>query len=88
MNAHKNMRHLVIAIAIVKLGDAARADHVHKLAEAARPLGDGHGENRFVALAQFAALGHMAQAVEIHVCAAAHGNQRFIGKAVLRDVGF
>ena len=30
----------------------------------------------------------MAQAVEIHVCAAAHGNQRFIGKVVLRDVGF
>ena len=30
----------------------------------------------------------MAQAVEIHVRAAAHGNQRFIGKMMLRDVGF
>ena len=88
LDAHENMRHFVVAVAVVEFGDVAAAQHVDKFQKAAGFFGNRHGENAFVTFAQFAALGNVAQAVEIHVGAAGNGNQGLALRPIAGDIGF
>ena len=63
LHANKNVRLAVGVVAVVELGDLPFADRLAEGLEAARPLGDGHRDDRLALLAQFGALGHVAQAV-------------------------
>ena len=76
--AHEDMGVCSVADAVVELGHVARAarqvaNHLAKAAETPALLGDGDGQQRFALLAHLGALGHEAQAVEIHVGAAQDG---------------
>ena len=64
-----------VGVAVVELGDRALAEERAELAKAARPLGNGHGEDRLALLAQLGTLGDEAQAVEVHVGAAGDRDQ-------------
>ena len=66
------------AQAVVELGDHAPADGRAELAECSGPLGDRHPEQGFARLAEFGALGDEAEAVEVHVGAGEHGDQRAV----------
>ena len=57
-------------VAVVELGDAALAEHLAEAQEAARLLGNRHGQQRLALPADLGALGDVAQAVEVHVGAA------------------
>jgi hypothetical protein len=76
--AHKHMGARGVADAVVELGHVARAagqaaNHFAKAPEAAALFGDGDGQQRLALFAHFGALGHEAQAVEVHVGAAQNG---------------
>ena len=63
---------IMVADAVVELGDAARAagQQVNQLAEAAKAaalFGHGHGQQGLALFAHIGALGDKAQAVKIHV---------------------
>ena len=79
------MRLLASAQAIVELGHDAAADGRAELAERARALGNGDGEQRFVRFAELRALGDEAEAIEIHVRAAEHGDEPLAADALSRD---
>ena len=63
---------------VVELGDDAPADRRAELAERARPLGNGDREQRLARLAELGAFGDEAQAVEVHVRAAQHGDEPLV----------
>ena len=88
LQADEDVGFLVVAVAVVKLGDVAAAEQVDELEKTAALFGDGHGENTFVAFAQFAAFGNVAQAVEIHVGAAGDGDEGLVLDAVAGGIGF
>ena len=66
---------LAAAQPVVELGDHAPADRRAELAEGAGPLRDRHAEQRLARLAELGALGDEAQAIEVHVGAAQHGDE-------------
>ena len=70
LDADENVRDARIGVAIVEFGDAALAQQRAELAEAARPLGNRHREDRLARFAELGPFGDEAQAVEIHVGAA------------------
>ena len=82
LQADEDVGFLVVAVAVVELSDVAAAEQVDEFEEAAALFGDGNGENAFVAFAQFAAFGNVAQAVEIHVGAAGYGDEGLVLDAV------
>ena len=88
MDADEDVGGGLVAVAIVELGDAAVAQEVDEFEEAAGLLGNGDGEDAFVAFAQFAAFGNVAQAVEVHVCAAVDGDEGAAFAGFAGDVGF
>ena len=88
LQADEDVGFLVVAVAVVELGDVAAAEQVDEFEEAAAFFGDGNGENAFVAFAQFAAFGNVAQAVEIHVGAAGDGDKGLVLDAVAGGIGF
>ena len=88
MDAHENVGGGVVAVAVVEFGDVAAAQDVDELEEAAGLLGNRHGKNAFIAFGQLAALGNVAQAVEIDVGAAGDGNQGLSLRLLAGDVGF
>ena len=55
LQADKNMSIVVIAVAIVELGNVPSAQDIDKFKEAAFFFRNGNGENTFVALAQLTA---------------------------------
>ena len=79
---------LVVTVAVVELGDVAAAEQVDELEKTAALFGDGYGENAFVAFAQFAAFGNVAQAMEIHVGATGYGYEGLVLDAVAGGIGF
>ena len=79
---------MVVAVAVVELGNVAAAEQVDELEKTAAFFGDGYGENAFVAFAQFAAFGDVAQAVEIHVGAAGYGDEGLVLDVVAGGIGF
>ena len=88
LDAGKDVGGVVVAVAVVEFRNAAVAQGVDKFEEAAGAFGDGNGENAFVAFAQFAAFGNVAQAVEVHVGAAVDGNQGLPFAVFAGDIGF
>ena len=54
---HEQVCDLGVGIPIVELGDIALAEQRAELPEAARPLRDGHRENRLALLPQLGLLG-------------------------------
>jgi len=78
---------LGIGIAIVEFGDVARTQQAAEGLEAARRLGNGHREHGFALFTQFGALGDVAQAVEVHVCARGHRDQRLALQLVAGNRG-
>jgi hypothetical protein len=75
LHADEDVRFAAGVVAVVEFGDLALADGLAERLEAARPLGNGHGDDRFALLAQLGALGHVAQAVEVDVGAGVDGHQ-------------
>ena len=88
LDAHENVRGGVVAVTVVEFGDVAAAQNIDELEEAAGLLGNRHGKNTFVAFAQLAALGNVAQAVEIDVGTAGDGNQGLAMRLLAGDIGF
>ena len=74
LQTDKNMSIVVVAVAIVELGNIPTTQDIDKLKEAAFFFRNGNGKNTFIALAQLTAFRNMAQAVEVHVGAAGDGN--------------
>jgi hypothetical protein len=68
-------RFAFVGVAVVEFGDVDGAEVAAEGLEAAGALGDGDGENGLALLAQFGALGHVAQPVEVHVGAAGDGDE-------------
>ena len=60
LQADKNMRIFIAAVAIVELSNVPASQQIDKLQEAALFFGNGNGENTFVALAQLTALRNVA----------------------------
>ncbi|SPC08061.1 hypothetical protein CT19431_190026 [Cupriavidus taiwanensis] len=75
LHANEDMRHAGVGDAVVELGHAARPHQLAEALEAAALFRDGHGEHAFAGLAYLGALGHKAQAVEVHVGAAGDCHQ-------------
>ena len=87
VDAHQHMGVDRVGEAGTQLGDVAAADGLHQLAEAARLLGDGHAQQGFAVGTEARTLGHMAQAVEIHVGAADHGHQGGVAQVARAGIG-
>ncbi len=86
LHADEDLGALRVAIAVVELGNIALAQGQRELAEAARLLVDGHGQHGLALLAQFGALGDMAQPVEVHIGAGHHRHQGLAGECALSDI--
>jgi hypothetical protein len=86
LHADEDVRLAVGVVAVVEFRDLALADGLAERLEAARLLGNGHGNDRFAAFAQLGALGDMAQAVEIDVGAGLDGHECLALDLVLFDV--
>ncbi len=67
LHADEDVRLAIGVITVVEFGDLPLADGLAERLEAARLLGDGHGNDRFAAFTQFGALGHVPQAIEVDV---------------------
>ncbi len=91
LDANEDMGFLAGVVPVVEFGDLPPAQRLAEGAKAPRPLGNGHGDDGFALLAQFGALGHMAQAVEVDVGAGIDGHQHLAATAftlgVLLDPG-
>ncbi len=70
---------------IVELGDAALAERLAELEEAARLLRNLHGQQRFARAAEIRAFGDVAQAVEVHVRAAVDAHDALAVALLARD---
>ncbi|KPB92289.1 Uncharacterized protein AC502_5511 [Pseudomonas syringae pv. maculicola] len=86
LHADEDMGFTVGVVAVVEFSDLALADGFAERLETARLLGNGHGNDRLAAFAQFGTLGHVAQAVKVDVGAGVDGHQRLAGHAALLDV--
>ena len=87
LHADEDMRPPWIRVAVIELGDVAGAEQGAELPEAARLLGNRDGQNGLALLAQFGAFGNEPQAVEVHVGAARHGDQRPVFRLAALDPG-
>nr|GEU28525.1 hypothetical protein [Tanacetum cinerariifolium] len=92
LHADEHMGFVLVADAVVELGDVARSHQRAKALEAAALLGQRDGKQRFARLAQFRAFGNETQAVEIHVGAAGNRDQglvpdRVFGQCCPFDIG-
>src|SRR5690606_29167331 len=67
IHADEDLGALAPLLAVVELGDVARAEHAAELKEAALLLGDLHRQQHLAAGAQVGTLGDVAQAVEVDV---------------------
>ncbi|RMW23417.1 hypothetical protein ALO97_05610 [Pseudomonas syringae pv. tagetis] len=86
LHADENVGFTVGVVAVVEFGDLALADGFAERLEAARLLGDGHGNDRFAAFAQLGALGNVTQAVKVDVGPGVDRHQRLAADAALFDV--
>ena len=87
LHADEDMGGARIGEAVIELGDVAAADHGTEALEAARLFRNGHRDNGLAPLAQLGTLGHMAQAVEIHIGAAGNRHQGLILAALALHIG-
>ncbi|RMO18328.1 hypothetical protein ALQ47_05252 [Pseudomonas cichorii] len=86
LHADEDMRLTVGVIAVVEFGDLPLADSLAERLEAARLLGNGHGNDGFAAFTQLGTLGHMAQAVEVDVGTGVDGHQGLTADAALLHI--
>ena len=86
LDADEDVRFVGGVVAVVELGDVALADQRQEFLVGARLLGQRHRQHGFALLADFGALGDEAQAVEVHVGAGGHGDQRLVLELVLAGV--
>ena len=87
-HADKNARIFGVGKAVVELRYRTAAQQLTELQEAALLFRNGHRQQRFTLFAQFAALGNVAQTVEVHVGAGKHVRQTLATNIVLGDVFF
>ena len=87
-HADKNAGVFGIGKAVVKLRHRTTAQQLTELQEAALLFRNGHRQQRFTLFAELATLGHVAQAVEVHVGTGKHVRQTLAADVVLRDVFF
>src|SRR5690606_2795312 len=81
-----DVRFTIGVIAVVEFSDLPLADRLAEGLEAARLLGNGHGDDRFTLLAQLGTLGDVAQAVKIDIGAGVDGDQHLAGDAFAGNV--
>ncbi|KKY54547.1 hypothetical protein AAY86_00005, partial [Pseudomonas amygdali pv. tabaci str. ATCC 11528] len=86
LHADEDVRLAISVIAVVEFGDLALADGFAECLEAARLLGNGHGDDCFAAFAQLGALGNVTQTVEVDVGSGVDGHQCLTADAALLDV--
>ena len=86
--ADKNAGVFGIGKAVVKLRHRTSTQQLTELQEAALLFRNGHRQQRFTLFAELATLGHVAQAVEVHVGTGKHVRQTLAADVVLRDVFF
>ena len=86
LQADEDVRRLRIGEAVVELGDVVVAEDGAELLQRTGALGDGHRQHRLAALADFGALGDVAQPVEIHVRTGGDGDEVLVLQALTRRV--
>ena len=79
--ADKYVRLARIGIAVIEFGHIARPDQRAEMLEAARSFRDRDRQDRLPVLPELGALGHETQAIEVHVRAARHRDQRAAARA-------
>ncbi len=85
-HADKNAGIFGVGKAVVELRYRTTAQQLAELEEAALLFRNRHRQQRFTLFAQLAALGNVAQAVEVHVRTREHVRQTFAANVVLGDV--
>ena len=72
---HEDLRNLAAAIAVIKFGDIALAQHPAEGSKTTRPFGNGDTDDGLALLANFGALGNIAQTVKVSIGTTVNGQQ-------------
>ncbi|RMO16362.1 hypothetical protein ALQ46_05467, partial [Pseudomonas savastanoi pv. phaseolicola] len=86
LHADEDVRLAIGVVAVVEFGDLPLADGLAERLEAARLLGNGHGDDRLAAFAQLGALGNVTQTVEVDVGSGVDRHQCLTADTALLDV--
>ena len=78
LDTDENVRRIGTVVAVVEFGDVAGTDQGEEFLVAAGFFRQRHGQHGLALLADLGAFGHKAQAVEIHVGAGSHRDQRLV----------
>ncbi|OMP13196.1 hypothetical protein COLO4_02103 [Corchorus olitorius] len=80
LDADEDMGLFASVVAVIEFGDLPPAQGLAEGAKTARPFGDGHGDDGFALLAQFGALGHVSQPIEVDIGARVDGHQHLAAR--------